>query len=315
MRGVRQISLRQVWANLMLELGREDERVITVVGDISHGILRPFSDEFPGRYYNVGICEPTIVGLAAGLAHLGFVPFVHTIAPFLVERPYEQIKLDFGYQQLSGNFVSVGGSFDYSQLGCSHHTYSDVSMFAQIEGSSVYLPSSPRELEILMTQGYKSPGTNYFRLTENPHGVDFSESQIIPGQAIVAKPGRDVTILALGPQLAVALEVARALDPGISVEVLYYHSFKPFDLDSLRKSVAKTSAFVSVEELATTGGLFHSALGALVGVRLDAAIQVAVEGFVRGYGSYGELCASAGLDASSIAGAVQECFRLKRRQG
>jgi transketolase len=89
---------------------------VVVVGDISHGILSKFRNENPDRYFNIGISEPGMVNVAAGLSASGLIPVIHTIAPFLIERSYEQIKLDFGYQNLPGNFVSVGSSFDYSKL-------------------------------------------------------------------------------------------------------------------------------------------------------------------------------------------------------
>ena len=304
------INLRQAWAELMLELGRNDDRIVTVVGDISHGILQPYARAFPQRYYNIGICEPTIVGLAAGLAHLGFVPFVHTIAPFLIERPYEQIKLDFGYQRLPVNLVSVGGSFDYSQLGCSHHTYADVAMIASIEGSSVYVPGSAEELKILMTKTYRDEGIKYFRLTENPHHVDLSAHSVSPGKGLVVQPGSDVTVIALGPQLSTAVEVANRLRPKISVEVLYLHTFQPFDEELVRRSIGKTGAFVSIEELGPQGGLFHATLAAVAGSGFRACKQLAVRGFVSGYGTYEDLKAVAKLSSADLEKAVVEVCNL-----
>ena len=116
-------KLRNVFAETMLNLGKKNKKLVVIVGDISHGILKPFAKKFPKRYYNIGICESATVNMAAGLSKVGLNPVVHTIAPFLIERAYEQIKLDFGYQKLDVNLVSVGGSFDYSKLECSHHCY------------------------------------------------------------------------------------------------------------------------------------------------------------------------------------------------
>lgn len=295
----------------MLELGTENARVVTLVGDISHGILQPFAEQFPDRYYNVGICEPTIVGLAAGLSHVGMVPFVHTIAPFLVERAYEQIKLDFGYQKLSGNLVSVGGSFDYSQLGCSHHTYMDVAMVAQIEDSEVYMPGSSQELTSLMRATYDRGGLKYFRLTENPHGIDLADKVIAPGKGILVRDGTDITVVATGPQLKTAVQVAEKLDGMVSVEILYFPTFKPFDGNLVRQSARKTGALVSIEELGQSGGIYHAALSALVGTPVYAARQLSVGGFVRGYGSYDDLCNTAGIGPADLESAIIECEREK----
>ena len=104
-------KIRQEFASTMLEVGKKDKNLVVMVGDISHGILKPFAKVCKNRYYNIGICEPATVNMAAGLSKVGLNPVVHTIAPFLIERCYEQIKLDFAYQKLSVNLVSVGQNY------------------------------------------------------------------------------------------------------------------------------------------------------------------------------------------------------------
>ena len=121
-------SLRDTFCDVLHSVGREDPNLVVLVGDISHFRLQPFAQDCPGRYYNIGICEPTIVNMAAGLAKVGLFPVVHTISPFIVERSFEQLKLDFCYQGLGGNIVTVGSAFDYSSLGCTHHCYSDFAL-------------------------------------------------------------------------------------------------------------------------------------------------------------------------------------------
>ena len=98
-------KIRQQFADLMLEVGTRDKKLVVLVGDISHGILQPFAKKCPTRYYNIGICEPSIVNMAAGLSKSGLNPVVHTIAPFITERACEQIKLDFGYQKQNINLI------------------------------------------------------------------------------------------------------------------------------------------------------------------------------------------------------------------
>ena len=106
---------------IVLAVGANDPNLVVLVGDINHGILQPFAAACPGRFYNVGILEPTIMSMAAGLARIGLLPVVHTIAPFLIERSFEQIKHDFCYHGLHGNLITVGSAFDYAVLGCTHH--------------------------------------------------------------------------------------------------------------------------------------------------------------------------------------------------
>ena len=155
-------KLRQEFSDLMSEIGKKNKKLVVMVGDIIHGLLKSFAKKFSDRYYNIGICEPSMVNLAAGMSKLSLIPVVHTIAPFLVERSYEQIKLDFGYQKLGINLVSVGSSFDYSQLGCSHHTYTDVSLINHINNSIIIIPGSAIELNVLFNRVYKKKSINYF---------------------------------------------------------------------------------------------------------------------------------------------------------
>ena len=141
-------NLRKAFAETMVEVASIDKKIVVIVGDISHGLFEEFRNKFPSRYFNIGILESGMVSVASGINKTGLIPIVHTIAPFLIERSFEQIKLGFGYQELSGNFVSVGSSFDYSKLGCSHHSYYDVSLMAHIPNSQVFLPSSYQQMQL-----------------------------------------------------------------------------------------------------------------------------------------------------------------------
>ena len=132
--------MRKTFANMMEHMASIDDRLVVLIGDISHYLLKDFELKYPDRFYNVGICEQSIVSMAAGLAMEGLKPVVHTIAPFCVERAYEQIKVDLCYQNLDVTIVSVGGSFDYAHLGCTHHCYEDVSILRPLPNIDIYVP-------------------------------------------------------------------------------------------------------------------------------------------------------------------------------
>jgi transketolase len=300
-------SLRQEFADTVLDLGSECEELVVFVGDISHGILQPFAKQYPDRYYNIGICEPTMVNMAAGLSMAGLIPVVHTIAPFLIERSFEQIKLDFGYQNLGVNLVSVGGAFDYPKLGCSHHCYSDVALLSQLERSQIFLPGTASEFRELFSNTFDDGMINYYRLSENPHEVPIESEMIVPGSAVRVLSGDDLTLAVVGPQLSNAVEVAPGLaEDGISVELLYFTSLKPFDSDALQNSVEKTRTFLTVEELSTRSGLFDQCLRSSAGVDGLRFGQLAIPDFVHTYGTYQELCMSVGLDKDGIRGKILE---------
>lgn len=301
-------KLRQEFADTMIEVGVEDPRLIVMVGDISHGVLQGFAKACPGRYYNIGICEPTIVNMAAGIFKSGLIPVVHTIAPFIIERGYEQIKLDFGYQKNGINLISVGGAFDYAQLGCSHHCYTDISLMSHFKRSNIFCPASPVEFNQLFKSVYDNGEINYFRLTEYPHEIVFEPQQIKVGKAICLHQGKDLTIVTTGSRLKSALEAAFELKKQkIEAEVLYYHTIKPFDAETLLQSLQKTKKVLVVEEASSHGGLYSyvlSASSSLPGVKFS---QIAIDDFIHGYGTYEELLKRLGFTAEGI---IKRAFQL-----
>jgi len=300
------VSLRSRFASLMEDVAEKDSNLVVIVSDISHGLFRPFASRFPDRYFNMGICEPSIVNLSAGLNHVGLNPVVHTIAPFLVERCFEQLKLDFGYQKKSVNLVSVGGAFDYSKLGCSHHSYADVALVSQIPGSFVFMPGSTQEFEGLFRAAYAQTGIKYFRLTENPHEIQLPGWSGAIGTGVRVAAGDDVTLAVVGAQLKNGWEAANVLgSAGIGSDLLYFPTIKPFDADLLRESIQRTRAVLTVEELSNRDGLFARACEVSVGLADVRLSQLAIPEFIHGYGTYSDLCSRAGLDVKTIVSRVQ----------
>ena len=283
-------SLRPQFAETISRIGNVDSDLFVIVGDISHGLLGEFRENHPARYRNIGICEPAMISVSAGLNAAGFNPVIHTITPFLIERSFEQIKLDFGYQKLNCNLISVGSSFDYVKLGCSHHSYIDVALIASIEDSQVFVPGSRDEFDSLFNSNYQDRGIKYFRLTENGHGFDGLTSNPTSGKNVTVRLGKDLTIVALGPSLRIAMVVADLLGKeNISVEIIYVHTFKPFDLDSILKSVTKTSKLIVISELSVTGGLGAMCLNAISGKVLFDYLNFEIDSFIRGYGELEDL--------------------------
>jgi transketolase len=120
--------MRKQFKQTLLDLAQRDDRITVVLGDVSVYLLNEFQKLYPRRFYNLGICENTLISVAAGMSAQGFIPFVHTIAPFLTERSYEQIKVDLCYNQFGANIVTCGATFDYAWDGATHHAYSDLAI-------------------------------------------------------------------------------------------------------------------------------------------------------------------------------------------
>ena len=292
------MSMRKQFVKTISRLLREDERLVLLLGDIGVFGFRDAFEAFPRRVYNIGILEQATVSLAAGLAKTGLIPIVHTIAPFLTERCLEQIKVDFGYQKLGGNFVTVGASYDYAALGCTHHCPGDVQVMSSIPGTKIMLPGCAAEFDQCFERDYASGAVNYFRLSEveNP-GPARAEG----GAPTVVKTGSRATVVAVGTTLGPVLEAAEGLD----VTVLYYTVVSPFDHETLRRHASSPNVLLC--EPYYRGGLAADITEALwpQPVRL---LSVGVpRRFLNHYGSVKDHDATLGLTAPAIR---QELERL-----
>lgn len=156
-------NMRQQFSKTVLEIMDEDDRVVVLLGDIGVHAFKAVFDRYPDRCYNVGICEQAMVGMAAGLAMAGFIPIVHTIEPFLVERAFEQIKDDFGYQGLIGTIVGVDVSRTAPNLGYTHQCPYALQMMGFIKGMLVHKPETPEQFDSLL-KGFYANSLNYFRI-------------------------------------------------------------------------------------------------------------------------------------------------------
>lgn len=309
-------SVREQFAETMRTVGETDPRLVVLVGDISHGILTPFREQFPERYYNVGILEPTMISAAAGLARTGWTPVVHTIAPFIIERGFEQIKIDFAYHQLGGNFVTVGGAFDYSNLGVTHHCYDDFALFKSFPNAEVTAPGSTVEFDQLFKQLYRSGHLSLFRVPGAQHGVEFAPEQIEAGRAILVRPGSDITLIATGPQLKSAVGALTALtETGWDPEILYVHTVRPLDEDAVRTSLGKTGRSLVIEEHFETGGLGDEVMRAVRSAPVPTASLAVPDRFITEYGTYDQHCERLGLTPAGVVARVSFVFGPSPRSG
>lgn len=151
----------------MTKILEEESKAILLLGDIGVYGFSPARSKFPSRVLNVGVLEQTMVGVAAGLSIQGMIPTMHTISPFIVERAFEQIKLDLVYQRQNCNIVTVGGSFDYALLGATHHCPEDVSVLLSLDEITIYCPANGYRFSDIFETNYQVKGIKYFRLSES----------------------------------------------------------------------------------------------------------------------------------------------------
>ncbi|MBE3561578.1 MAG: hypothetical protein IMW89_20505 [Ktedonobacteraceae bacterium] len=251
------MTMRDQMALTITDLFEQDERVALVLAEISRSLFDPLLERYSTRAFNLGILEQTMIGVAAGLALEGFIPFVHSIAPFLVERPFEQLKDDFCYQRLGGNFISNGASYDYSTEGMTHHGPADVPILGSLPGMQIVVPGTASELDRLLRETYANGSPTYFRTSTSTNPVDFP---VRFGRLEVVRRGtREMvpTVIAVGPLLGRVLEAVEDLD----VNVLYCTTVAPFDVETLR-ALHRGSEVIVVEPY-YEGALVPAISGAL----------------------------------------------------
>ncbi|MDF2577442.1 MAG: transketolase, C-terminal section [Chlamydiales bacterium] len=283
--------MRKQFKNTALSLAEKDPRVIVALGDISVFLFEEFKQKYPNRFFNMGICENTLISVAAGLSSQGFFPFIHTICPFITERCMEQIKLDMCYNQFGGNIVSCGASFDYAWDGGTHQCYTDLAILRMLPNMEVIQPGSIKEADVLLRSQYNNNKPTYFRLSEYSHQVELPHIEF--GKGIVLKDcGSDVTIITAGPILGNVLEACQNLQ----VNLLYFHTIKPFDYDLLDR-------FKDTQIL-----VVHDAYGLHEAVCAMPNLRVQYHGlqdlFSPCYGTIHDIRKSFGLDPQSIYQAI-----------
>lgn len=218
--------MRKQFVTTVEDLMRTDPRVALLLGDIGVFAFRKAFAEHQDRTFNIGICEQAMTSLAAGFAKEGLIPIIHSIAPFVVERCLEQIKVDLCYQKLAAKIVSVGGSYDYSSLGCTHHCPADVAVLKTIPSLQIVVPGNAVEFDALLRESYGNGATTYYRISETLHTENPS---VTFGKATLIKRGERGVVIAVGPFLSRVLEASQGLD----VTILYYTTLAPFDHESL----------------------------------------------------------------------------------
>lgn len=298
--------MRKQFANTMLEIGGKDERLVVMIGDISHFLLREFQAKYPERFYNMGIAEQAMMSIASGLALGGFIPVVHSIVPFVTERCFEQIKDDVCYQNVGVNIISVGSAFDYASLGCTHHCYDDIAILRALFNIQIVYPASPREFDVLFKETYANGSPTYFRLPAKTHNLEtrprFSEVEKL-------HEGNYATIIAVGPQIQNAYDaVVESAKKGMFCDLIYLTTIRPISSASqeiIRKSVGKTGKLITVEEHSIFGGIADE----ISLICKDASFRhrrLGIDKFLTNYGTYEEHCRANNLTKEGIIKTLNE---------
>ena len=248
--------MRKVFARELVDLAERDERIVLLTGDLGYTVLEPFAERFPDRFFNVGVAEQNMVGLATGLAEAGFVPFCYSIATFGTLRPYEFVRNGPLAHDLPVRIVGVGGGFDYGENGLTHYALEDVALMRVQPRMTVLAPADDDQAAAAVRVTADLSGPAYLRVARAGPPITGLDGRFRLGRTETIGSGSDVALVALGGAAAEAVEAVGALEAeGLSAMVAVVSSFNPSATNDLAELLAGVPLAVSVEAHYVVGGL------------------------------------------------------------
>ena len=308
------VSVREAYGKALLELGMENHDVVALDADLSRSTMTMFfAREFPERFFQCGVAEQNMIGIAAGLAASGKIPFASTFAVFIPGRCFDQVRMAVAQPGLNVKLVTTHGGISVGEDGTSHQSIEDLSLISSLPGFSVIVPADAIEAAEAVKAAAETLGPFYIRLCRPKLPLVCREDyRFNLGKAVFMKGGGDVTIIAIGLMVQAALEAARQLEQvGVYCRVLNMSTLKPIDKAAIVKAATETGAIVTAEE-----HLHHGGLGSMVAQVVARHQPVPME-FVDLKDSYAksgkpdELLERYGLTAKDIVRAVKAVLERK----
>ena len=308
--------MRKVATNGIYELAKRDPRVVFVGSDLRSGLLDEMRERMPERFYMEGVSEAILIGLAAGLAFEGYMPYVNTIATFLTRRCLEQVAIDVALHNLPVRLLGSGGGAVYAPLGPTHMAIEDIALLRPIPNMTIVAPCDAPEMQRAMDATLEWKGPVYLRIAKGGDPVvSRPDLPFAIGRAIALREGSDVTFVGTGVATTQALEAAELLArDGIDAGVLHAHTVKPLDVDAIASAARRSKLIVSVEEHTLIGGLGS----ALAETFADCGIATPLvrvgfgDRFWHEYGSQDHILELAGLLGPQLAATVRSRLRSRR---
>jgi transketolase len=254
--------MRNAFTDELTKLGDQDDRIVMLSGDIGNRLFDKFKDKHPSRFYNCGVAEQNMMGVAAGMAMSGLRPIAYTITPFVTTRCLEQIRTDACYHDVPVTIVAVGAGLSYSGLGPTHHSCEDIAFLRSLPNMVVIAPGDAFEVRAALRAVMKQDKPAYIRMGKKGEPVIHKETpaDFAIGKALTIAAGTDVCLLSTGTMLPEAVEAGHLLTAkGISAEVVSFHTLKPLDEACLDDAFTRFKLVATIEEHSLIGG-FGSAV-------------------------------------------------------
>jgi len=303
------VDPRKAFGKAVTQLAAENERIVVFSADsgVSSGFA-DFAKKYPHRYFECGIMEQGIVGMAAGMATTGKIPVFCAIAPFVTARPYEMVRNDIGYMRQNVKIVGRNCGLTYSDLGSTHQSLDDFGLMSLIPGMVILAPQDPLEIEEATKAMIEYQGPVYMRIGNPKIPILFERRPFVIGKGQLLRDGTDVTLISTGSTTRDAIKAADALaKEGISVQHIGMPTIKPLDIELVRKAAKETGKIITVEEHYINNGLGSLVTDAVADMKNVVVKRLGVpEEYAKTSGDYRELLAYYHLDATGIAESIKE---------
>lgn len=251
------LSTREAYGDTLIELGKENKDIVVLDADLAASTMTcKFGREFSSRFYNVGIAEQNMMGIAAGLALDGKIPFVSTFAVFASMRASEQVRTSIAYPKINVKIVTTHSGLSIGTAGATHFCEEDLAIMRAIPNMTVIAPADAIQTRLAVKAAAKYAGPVYIRLGRGDSPVVYKELDYEIGKAVTLCEGRDITFIATGVMVYRALKAAQKLrELNVSVRVIDMHTVKPLDVETVRQAARDTKAIITLEEHNVFGGL------------------------------------------------------------
>jgi transketolase len=309
--------MRNAFAAAITDLAATDERIVLLSGDIGNRLFDKYREKFPSRFYNCGVAEQNMTGMAAGMALSGLRPITYTITPFATTRVIEQIRVDVCYHDAPVVIVGTGSGLSYASLGPTHHSCEDVGMLRCFPNLTVLCPADALEVGPAIEAALALPGPTYIRLGKKGEPTIHEKPPHFEiGRGIVMREGTDVCLLGMGTMTATAIEAAKLLMAhGISARVVSMHTVKPLDTNLLGESFERFRLVAVVEEHSVIGGLGGAVAEWLAAQGPRRGVLEAIgtpDAFISAAGSQQWMREQCGLTPQAVAERIGRRFKALR---
>ncbi|MDR2525035.1 MAG: transketolase family protein [Oscillospiraceae bacterium] len=311
-----QLSTAEIYGKTLLELGEQHPEIVALTADLGKSTkIGTFGDKFPERFFNVGIAEQNMVGMAAGMAKAGLVPFLSSFSQFASWRVADQLHTDICYQNVNAKIIATHGGTSFGQAGSTHHAICDFALVRSLPNITLICPADGYETANAVRAAYETPGPFYIRINRGFDRVVYQNEDygFEIGKAVEMRPGTDITVIACGSCVFQAVSASDFLKnaDGLSVRVLNMHTVKPIDAEAIQKAIMDTRRIIVAEDHSVVGGLGGAVAEVIAEYGKGCAFKrLGAQDQFAPIGLHEDIMSILGIDSNGITEAVRTVMKM-----